>query len=85
MWFEPIWAGSRNHRKGGVRLVLTDTRQFQPATTAVHILSAIQSLYPGRLQFTAHWGRYTFDLVWGTETVRKAIKRGETADRIVAG
>jgi len=83
--FEPIWAGPRKHRTGGVRLVLTDTRQFRPATSAVHILSAVQGLYPGRLQFAAHWGRYTFDLVWGTDTVRKAIKRGEPADRIVVG
>lgn len=83
--FEPIWAGPRDHRKGGVRLILTDTRLFRPATSAVHILTAIQGLYPGKLQFSANWGRYTFDLVWGTDTVRKAIRRGDTADHIVAG
>ena len=82
--FEAISTRSRSGRKGGVRLVLTDTRQFRPAKTAVHILTGIQALYPGRLQFTAHWGRYTFDLVWGTDLVRKAIGQSEPADRIVA-
>ena len=83
--FEAIWVGPRGQRRGGVRLVLTDTRQFRPATTAAHILTAVQGLYPDKLHFSANWGRYTFDLVWGTDTVRKAIRRGEAADRIVAG
>jgi len=78
------WIGARNQPKGGVRLVLTDTRQFRPATSAVHILSAVQSLYPGSLQFSTNGGRYTFDLVWGTDSVRNAIKRGEPAEHIVA-
>ena len=83
--FEAISIGQRSGGKGGVRLVLTDTRQFRPATTAVHILAAVQALYPGKLEFSATWGRYTFDLVWGSDTIRKAIQRGDPADRIVAG
>jgi uncharacterized protein YbbC (DUF1343 family) len=82
--FYPVSVGSRGNRKGGVRLVLTDTRRFHPATATVHILTAVETLYPGRLQFSVSRGRYTFDLVWGTDAVRKAATKGERADQIVA-
>lgn len=65
-------------------MVLTDTPRFQPATTAVHILSAVRDLHPGGLRFELVGGRRVFDLVWGTDAVRKAIERGESADHIVA-
>ena len=65
-------------------MVLTDTPRFQPATTAVHILSAVRDLHPGRLRFESVGGRRVFDLVWGTDAVRRAIERGESADHIVA-
>lgn len=81
--FDPVSVGARGGWKGGVRLVLTDTRRFRPATTAVYLLSALQGLYPGRLEFFASRGRYTFDFVWGTDTVRRAIVRGDPPDRIV--
>lgn len=85
--FVPIWAGTPGHLRGGIRLILTDVRQFRPATTTVNILDAIRQLHPEGLQFTppSPGGRYRFDLVWGTDSVRKAILRGESADRIVAG
>lgn len=84
--FEPHWAGPPDRRQGGVRLILTDIRQFRPATTVLHILDAIRQLHPEGLQFSApsNGGRYRFDLVWGTDAVRKAIARGESAERIMA-
>lgn len=82
--FESIWAGKPGRGRGGVRLILTDVRQFLPATTAVYILSEIRHLQPGLLQFTppSNGGRYRFDLIWGTDGVRKALVRGESAERI---
>jgi len=84
--FESIRAGGPGQRQGGIRLILTDVRQFRPATTAVHILAAIRQLHPAELQFSPAppGGRYRFDLVWGTDAVRKAILRGDPAERIVA-
>lgn len=84
--FEAITIGrhERSVPSDGVRLVLTDTRRFQPATTALHILSAVQALHPERLRFAMNAGRHTLDLVWGTDTVRKGLERGEPPDRIAA-
>jgi uncharacterized protein YbbC (DUF1343 family) len=82
--FVPHRAG-RNGQNGGIRLVLSDPRQVRPASTAVHILSAVNQLHPGKLLYTApsSGGRYLFDLVWGTDDVRKAILRGEDAQQII--
>ena len=84
--FEPIRVGPGGQRSGGVRLILTNQHQFQPAATAVHILDAIQRLHPDALQFTQprNGNRYRFDLVWGTDRVRRAVAQGEPADAIVA-
>jgi len=83
--FVPHRAG-RNGQNGGIRLFLSDPRQVRPASTAVHILSAVNQLHPGKLVFRApsNGGRYLFDLVWGTDNVRKAILRGESAPQIIA-
>ncbi len=83
--FAPHRAGA-NGQSGGIRLVLTDPRQFKPASTAIHALAAINQLHPGRLQFakSSNGGRYLFDLVWGTDAVRKAILRGDSAEQIIA-
>jgi uncharacterized protein YbbC (DUF1343 family) len=82
--FDALTMGTQAAPRGGVRLVLTDTQRFQPATTAVHILSAVRDLYPGRLRFEMVGGRHIFDLVWGTDAIRRATERGESAERIVA-
>lgn len=84
--FMPHVAGSGSRRQGGVRLVITNPRQLLPATTAVYTMAAVRDLHPGLLQFTrsAHNGRHIFDLVWGTDSVRRALQRGDRAESIVA-
>ena len=67
-----------------VRLVVTDPLRFRPATTAVHILVETRRLHGPLLEFVPRGGRYMFDLVWGTNSVRKAIERGAPAWAIVA-
>jgi uncharacterized protein YbbC (DUF1343 family) len=82
--FEPFRTGTGSRRGGAVRLVLTNVRAFQPATTAVHILDAIRTTHPGALRFTPPrtGGRYRFDLVWGTDRVRRAVEQGVPAGEI---
>lgn len=84
--FLPHTVGSGRSRQGGVRLLITDPRQLLPATTAVYTMTAVRDLYPGLLQFTrsAYSRRYVFDLVWGTDSVRRALQRGDSAQNIVA-
>lgn len=85
--FEPFQAGARSRQQGAIRLVLTNARTFQPATTAVHILDAVQRTHPGELRFTPPrpGSHYRFDLVWGTDRVRLALEEGVPAGEIVSG
>lgn len=82
--FEPYEAlrGEVNHR--GIRLHVHDPLRFKPAATAVHILVEVRKLHGTQLSFVPRGGRYIFDFVWGTSSVRKAILRGAPASAIVA-
>ena len=82
--FEPYDPGRGERPRRGVRLVITDASRFRPAETAVHVLVETRRLHGDRLQFVARNGRYIFDYVWGTSSVRKDILRGAPAHAIAA-
>jgi uncharacterized protein YbbC (DUF1343 family) len=82
--FEAYDTGRGERPRHGVRLVITDASRFRPAETAVHILVEARRLHGDRLQFVARNGRYIFDFVWGTSSVRKDILRGAPAHAIAA-
>lgn len=81
--FEPHDLDGRGLRRA-VRLRLTDPLRFRPAATAVYILVETRRLHGTLLEFVTRFGRYPFDFVWGTSSVRKAILRGAPAWAIVA-
>lgn len=69
----------------GIRVQITDPRVLRPSATTVHILAEIRRLHPTRFAFDrSRRGPPLFDLVWGTNTVRVALQRGEPAAVIVA-
>jgi uncharacterized protein YbbC (DUF1343 family) len=76
------WAGERC---GGVHLHVTDVRAFRPVLTGVAILFAVRALWPERLAWLESRGRYSVDLLAGTDGLRLAIDRGEPPETIAAG
>jgi uncharacterized protein YbbC (DUF1343 family) len=82
--FEPHMMIRTSGFAAGIRLIVTDPWRFRPATTAIHILAEIRRQHPTRFQFVARNGRYIFDLVWGTDRIRKDIVRGAPAAAIAA-
>ncbi|MGQ0548396.1 MAG: exo-beta-N-acetylmuramidase NamZ family protein, partial [Armatimonadota bacterium] len=82
--FAPHDTGDGMMPRRGIRLTLTDPLRFRPATTAVHILAEIRKRHGDELAFVPRNGRYVFDLVWGTDDIRKDIVRGAPAHAIVA-
>ena len=69
----------------GIRLQITDPKALRPSATTVHILAEIRRLHPTRFAFDRpRRGPAMFDLVWGTNSVRVALQRGERADTIIA-
>jgi uncharacterized protein YbbC (DUF1343 family) len=82
--FEPYGYPFGGAAPTGVRLVVSDPLRFRPATTAVYLLTEIRRQHPRQFQFVSRSGMQTFDLVWGTDEVRKDIMRGAPASAIVA-
>jgi len=82
--FEPHAFVRTSGLVSGVRLNVTDPLRFRPATTAIYMLVEIKKQHPRHFQFVPRNGRYMFDLVWGTDKIRKDISRGAPAAAIVA-
>lgn len=84
--FTPEWRRREAGTVAGVRLVMTDLDLFRPAETGVHLVEAfmrapgLDGLWdvPGA---RPEW----FDLLWGTDAVRLALRAGEPAAAIAAG
>jgi uncharacterized protein YbbC (DUF1343 family) len=81
VWFTPTFSKFSGQQCGGCQLHVTNRSAYQSVATTLAILSAVQQLYGGKLEFHAAY----FDKVMGTSSVREALERGESAEKIVAG
>ncbi|MBC5810242.1 MAG: DUF1343 domain-containing protein [Candidatus Eremiobacteraeota bacterium] len=78
-WTPPagFWAGKT---LTGTELVITDPHTFRTVRTAVEILSAVRATSPGTLHLTKS---DAIDRDWGTDTLRRGLETGLSADEIV--
>jgi uncharacterized protein YbbC (DUF1343 family) len=67
----------------GVQIHITDTKTFNPLATQVHILTAIRYLHPEQNFFDTP-RIASFDKAAGTDELRKAVLRGDSAEQIMA-
>ncbi len=67
----------------GIHIHILDKNEFQPIVTQVYILTVIQKLYPDQRIFDTKRVKM-FDKAFGTDKIRKAILRGDSAEKIVA-
>ncbi|HXT11814.1 MAG TPA: DUF1343 domain-containing protein [Candidatus Angelobacter sp.] len=81
VWFTPTFSKFAGRQCGGCQLHVTNRDAYRPITTTLAILSAIRKEYGDKLKFHAEY----FDKVLGTSSVREALERGESVDKIVAG
>ena len=81
VWFTPTFSKFSSQQCGGCQLHITDREAFRSIATTLSILAAIKELYGDKLEFHAEY----FDKVLGTSSVREALQRGESVDKIVAG
>jgi uncharacterized protein YbbC (DUF1343 family) len=80
-WFTPTFSKFAGQQCGGCQLHITGRDAYRPIATTLAILSVIKKAYGDKLEFHAEY----FDKVLGTSSVREALERGESADKIVAG
>ncbi len=79
LYFVPTFSKYKDENCGGVQIHVIDRDKFNPIKTALTIISTLRGLYPNYFQFNRH-----FDLLMGTEKVRKAISDGSSIDEIIA-
>lgn len=68
----------------GVRLQVEAPAVFQPASTGVTMLCALRDLYGSRRLWKDARANF-FDLLWGTDKVRKQLRAGDDAGTIIGG
>ena len=81
-FFPTAWSPVEGFWKGrtlsGVQLIVHDTHSYRAVRTAVELLAAARSVMPGKIHYPA-----SMDRDWGTDRVRLALQRGDSADAIV--
>lgn len=76
--FTPTASKFRGERCGGVHVLLTDWRTFEPVRTGLHLAAALREL------FAEQWDTKKLDWLLKHEPTRDAILAGTPADTIVA-
>lgn len=79
--FTPTFSKYRGDHCEGCRLQITDRRIYRSFGTALHIISAVEDLYPGKLRFYDDY----FDKVAGTHRLRTQIRKRTDTVTILQG
>jgi uncharacterized protein YbbC (DUF1343 family) len=82
MYYRPYYMKWTKQQCEGVQIHITDWRSFQPAAAQLHILAAIQLLYPEQHIFQSE-GTAMFDKANGTDKIRRELEKGTAADVII--
>ncbi|MFL5322606.1 MAG: exo-beta-N-acetylmuramidase NamZ domain-containing protein [Myxococcaceae bacterium] len=88
--FTPTFDKHKGVSCGGAFIHVTDKQSFRPLLTGVAIFKAMHELSRGQFQWRADAYEFVedipaFDLLCGTDQVRKGIEAGWSLDRLVAG
>jgi len=83
--FTPTFSKYQSERCGGVQLHVTDRDTFRPVETALHMLSTAIELWPDDFEWLppSYDERRHFDLLAGTDKIRKDLSRGVVIKDIV--
>jgi uncharacterized protein YbbC (DUF1343 family) len=85
--FTPAFSKYRDERCGGVQIHVTDRDSFRPVETALHMLSTAMELWPNDFEWLppSYDKRRHFDLLAGTDEIRRDLGRGVAIRDIVEG
>ncbi len=90
LWFTPAFHKHAGESCGGAMLHVTDRRAYRPFATGVAIVAAARGLWPEGFRWRTERYEFVegipaFDLLCGTDRIRRAIERGVPAAEIAAG
>ncbi len=76
-YFTPVASKHAGSCCGGVQLHITDRKGLRPVKLGLHVLAALQSLYPEQMEWVrSDNGRSFVDLLLGTDEPRRQIEAG---------
>jgi len=89
-YFEPTFCEFAGETCGGVQIHVTDRSEFTPVIVGIAMVKTAYDMYPEKFQWRQNeyeyeFGKNPFDVVCGTDTIRKAIEHGTPINEIIAG
>lgn len=84
VFFRPYYYLFVKQQCSGVQIHILNFEKFDPVAAQIHILAAIQKLYPVQKIFDTRRSS-SFDRAFGTDEIRNRIVAGESAEKIIAG
>ena len=90
VYFSPLMDKYKDKRCEGVQFHVTDREAFLPVLSALTLLEVIIKLYPYSFEWveaeeeiSSSEHHFFFDLLCGTDKIRKSLMKGEKAENIV--
>jgi uncharacterized protein YbbC (DUF1343 family) len=80
--FIPTFAKYKGQSCGGVQVHVMDREKFAPVRVALNMIDTVRRIYPSEFQWRGG-DRPFFDLLMGTDKVRKQLSSGRSVDSIV--
>jgi uncharacterized protein YbbC (DUF1343 family) len=75
-YFTPTASKFSGDQCAGVQVHVTDRTRFRPVASAVAVVSVLLRLYPRRFEFRQSGDRFFFDILCGTDAIRKSLLDG---------
>ncbi|MGD9562855.1 MAG: exo-beta-N-acetylmuramidase NamZ domain-containing protein [Pyrinomonadaceae bacterium] len=88
-YFQPTFCEFAGQTCGGVQLHVTDRSSFTPVIVGIAMVKTAYDMYPEHFQWRQNayeyeFGKNPFDVVCGTDKIRKAIEAGESVDMVAS-
>ena len=81
--FTPTFSKYADQACHGVQIHVTDRDRFKPVDVGLHLIATTGQDYSDRFEFLENRGRYFFDLLVGTDTLRLRLMARESVFKIV--
>jgi len=88
-YFQPTFQKWAKQTCGGVQIHVTDRESFTPVVVGIAMVKTAYDLYQDKFEwkrdaYEYEFGKNPFDVVSGTDTIRKAIEVGASIEEITA-
>lgn len=86
-YFQPTFSEFAGQTCGGVQLHVTDRNVFTPVIVGIAMVKTAREIYPNHFQWRQNeyeyeFGKNAFDVVCGTDKIRKALESGRSLREI---